>query len=63
MWIPSSLTKMDIQLRRKVDSRGCGKEAEVATEIGVEELMWWKEEMRLDRRIVVRLVVYSSSLD
>ena len=63
MWISISLTKMHIQLRRKVDSRGCGNEAEVATEIGVEELMWWKEEMRFDRRMVVRLVMYSSSLN
>lgn len=49
--------KVDIQPRRKADRCGCGNDAEVVAEAGVEELMWWKEEIRFDRRILARVVV------
>ena len=60
MLIPSSLTKVVIHSRRKVDRRGYGKEAEVDIAAGVEELMWWKEEMRFERRIFETFTAYVS---
>lgn len=60
VWIPSSLMKIAIHSSRKVESRGYGKEADVVVMAGVDELMWWKEDMRFDRRILVRLVIYIS---
>jgi hypothetical protein len=49
-----------IHSRRKVDRRGWGKETEVEIAVGVEELMWWKEEIRFERRILDILAVYVS---
>ena len=60
MLMPSSLTNVVIHSRRKVDRRGCGKEAEVEIAVGVEELIWWKEEMRFERRIFEILAAYVS---
>lgn len=60
MWIPSSEMKVVIHSSRKVESRGYGKEAEVAVIVGLDELIWWKEGMRFERRILVRLLIYAS---
>lgn len=57
--IPSSLVTIVMFSRRKVERRGCGNDA-VEPEAGVLELTWWNEEMRFDRRILARLVVYAS---
>jgi hypothetical protein len=56
-WIPSSEMNVDIHPRRKVDSLGCGKEVGAFVDAGVDELMWWKDKMRFDRRILVRFVI------
>lgn len=54
-WMRSSLEMMLSCWRRKVDRRGYGNDAMDEDAVGVLELMWWKDGMRLMRRICVML--------
>ena len=58
VWIERSMIVSWIWVRRRVERRGCGKEARVDCwwSVGVRVLMWWKEGMRFSRSVWVRCV-------
>lgn len=63
LWLRSSVTRIEIQVVRKVDRCGYGNEAILPLELvaGFGELMWWNEVMRFERRILLVFVMYVSS--
>jgi hypothetical protein len=58
--MPTSRRRGYIWSTSRVERRGYGNEANEEVEVLFVELMWWKEEMRFSRRVLVTLEIYLS---